>query len=422
MAPRKILHLDLDAFFCAVEELRDPGLAGLPFAVGGKPGERGVVSSCSYAARMEGVHSAMPMGQALRLCPQMKVIPAHFSEYHALSEQVMAILGRYTALVEQLSIDEAFLDVSDLPQTGLELARRMQREIAEELRLPCSLGVAANKLLAKTATDVGKARHRGPTPPRAIEVVQPGEEAAYLAPLLVKALWGIGPKTAARLGELGVRTIGELASVPVAVLVRQFGQAGREMSQHSKGIDERPVVVERAARSISSETTFEKDVTSPDVLRETLRRQSEEVARSLRHKGLCAGTVRLKIRWEDFTTHTRQASLALPSDQEGEIFETAQRLLATVWTDRRPVRLIGVGAAKLVERTHQLSLWDTPRQKERRLIHALDELRDRFGEGVVSKVSELTEKDVNRKEDPPVRERRLRPTSPGKRGEKKSET
>lgn len=386
MPPRKIIHLDLDAFFCAVEELRDPELKGTAFAVGGKPGERGVVSSCSYAARQVGVHSAMPTAQALRLCPQLKVIAPHFAAYRELSEQVMAILGRRTALLEQISIDEAFLDVSDLPQSGLELAREMQREIIDELGLPCSLGVASNKLLAKTATDTGKAKHRGPTPPCAIEVVLPGEEAAYLNKLPVKALWGVGPKTEARLAKLGVKTIGDLARLPEGMLEGKFGQAGREMSRHAQGIDERPVVVEHVARSISSETTFERDVTSPVVLRETLQRLSEDVARSLRDKGLCAGTVRLKIRWQDFSLNTRQESLAQPTDQDGEITETAQRLLDTIWTEQRPVRLIGVGAAKLVERVHQLSLWDTPKQKERRLISALDELRERFGEGAVRRL------------------------------------
>jgi DNA polymerase IV len=386
MASRKIIHLDLDAFFCAVEELREPGLKGMPFAVGGKPGERGVVSSCSYAARQAGVHSAQPMGQALRLCPQMKVVSPHYEAYRQMSEQVMAVLGRHTALIEQISIDEAFLDVSDLPQSSLALAQQLQREIRVELDLPCSLGVASNKLVAKIATDTGKAKHRGPTPPCAIEVVPPGEESAYLAPLPAKALWGVGPKTAARMAELGVHTIGDIARLPDAVLARQFGQSGREMGQHARGIDDRPVVVEHAARSISAETTFERDVVSPVVLRETLLRLSEEVARSLRQKGLCAGTVRLKIRWEDFTTHTRQESFSQPTDQDGEIVSTAQRLLDSIWIDRRPVRLVGEGASKLVERAHQLSLWDTPNQKERRLINALDEIREKFGESAMRKL------------------------------------
>lgn len=383
MSTRKILHIDLDAFFCAVEELRDPTLRGKPFAVGGNPQQRGVVSSCSYAARQFGIHSAMPMAQALRLCPEMLVISPNFPAYRELSEQVMDILHQHTALVEQLSIDEAFLDLTDLPQPGLTLAQGLQREINERLGLPCSLGVATNKLLAKTATDAGKAKQRGPTPPNAIEVVPPGQEAAYLDPLPTRALWGVGPKTAARLAELGIQTVGQIARLPDAVLIRQFGQAGREMGQHARGMDDRPVATERSARSISQEITFDQDVSNQEILTRTLRTMSEKVALSLRQSDLCAGTVRLKIRWPDFTTHTRQISLAQPADQDGIIFEAALELLNSIWSKGRPVRLLGVGVSRLTPRAHQLSLWDTQDQKERRLLDALDRLRDRYGKDVV---------------------------------------
>lgn len=385
MAPRKIIHLDLDAFFCAVEELRRPELRGKPFAVGGKPNERGVVSSCSYAARQFGIHSAMPMARAVRACPELLIVPPDFNAYRAASQQVMAILHEYTALVEQLSIDEAFLDVSDLPDPPLELARRLQGEINGRLNLPCSLGVATNKLLAKTASDRGKGKHRGVTPPNAIEVVPPGQEAAYLAPLPVSALWGAGPKTTARLAELGIRTIGELARLPESVLVRQFGQAGRDMSLRARGLDDRPVVTEHAARSISQEVTFDRDVSHSKQLYDTLHTLSEGVARNLREENLCAGTVRIKLRWPDFTTITRQVSFSQPTDQDGIIYQAALELLNSVWSEGRPVRLLGVGAARLMERAHQLPLWDTPTEKERRLIDALDRLRERFGEDAIRK-------------------------------------
>jgi DNA polymerase-4 len=325
------------------------------------------------------------MGQALRLCPGLIVVPPHYDQYREKSEAVMAVLGQYTALLEQLSIDEAFLDVSDLPQSGLEIARGIQRRINEELSLPCSLGVASNKLLAKAANDVGKGRQRGPTPPNSIEVVPPGEEAAYLAPLPAQALWGVGPKTAARLADFGMKTIGDLARTTEAVLVRHFGKMGRDMNQHARGIDDRPVISDRAARSISQETTFDRDVSRASVLENTLRSLGEEVARTLREKQLCAGTIRLKIRWSDFTTLTRQISLPQPADQDGIICGAALDLLHQVWTDGRPVRLIGVGAARLSASAHQLTLWDTPDQKERRLLDALDTLRDRFGDQVVRK-------------------------------------
>lgn len=407
MGYRKILHLDLDAFFCAVEELRDPTLVGKPFAVGGKPQERGVVSSCSYAARQYGIHSAMPMSQALRLCPRLVVIPPGFSAYREMSDQVMNILRLRTALVEQLSIDEAFLDLTDLPQSGLELAQELQHEINERLRLPCSIGVASNKLLAKIANDVGKSRNRGPSPPNAIEVVPPGQEAEYLAPLPVRLLWGVGPKTAARLAELGIHTIGEVARMPEVVLVRQFGQAGRDMLRHANGIDDRPVTTDRFARSISSEITFDRDVEDPAVLRRTLRKQSEEVARSLRQRNLCAGTVRLKIRWPDFTTQTRQVSLPQPVDQDGVIYTAALGLLDSIWTGGRAVRLIGVGAARLMDRAYQLSLWDTPSDKERRLLTALDDLRERFGDDIVQTGSSIVREGGRRRQGrqkPPAKE------------------
>jgi DNA polymerase IV len=389
MGERKILHLDLDAFFCAVEELHRPELRGRPFAVGGRPEERGVVSSCSYAARQAGVHSAMPMGQALRLCPQLEVVSPNYPAYREKSEQVMAILHEVAGLVEQLSIDEAFLDVSDLPQPGLELAQQLQRAIRQRLSLPCSLGVATNKLLAKTATDVGKSRQRGPTPPQAIEVVPPGKEAAFLAPLPVRALWGVGPKAEAQLAELGVHTIGDLIGVPEPVLVNRFGSAGHDLWRHARGLDDRPVVPERSARSISQEVTFERDLGDGRALHDQLYSLSEQVAETLREKGLCAATIRIKLRWPDFTTLTRQISLERPTDQDALIYQAAESLFHKVWQEGRRVRLLGVGASNLSEAAHQLSLWDTPDQKERRLLDALDNLRERFGDDAVMRGRKL---------------------------------
>ena len=383
MAVRKIVHLDLDAFFCAVEELRRPELRGTPFAVGGRPGERGVIASCSYPARQFGVHSAMPTAQALRLCPDLLVIPGDHGLYGEHSARVMAILGEFTALVEQISIDEAFLDLSDLPQPGEELARTLQSAINTRLNLPCSLGVATNKLVAKIATDTGKARQRTGNYPNTILVVPPGQEAAFLAPLPAQALWGVGPKTAARLADLGIHSIGDLAAADEQRLERLFGVYGREMARRARGIDDSPVQTERETKSISAETTYERDVSDPQRLRQTLREQSEEVARRLRREGLCAATVRIKLRWPDFSTHTRQISLPEPTDQDSLIYSAALGLFEALWERGRAVRLLGVGASKLSSAVHQLSLWDTPDQKERRLIEALDELRARFGRDAV---------------------------------------
>lgn len=381
----KIIHLDLDAFFCAVEELRRPELRGKPFAVGGRPDERGVVSSCSYPARAFGVRSAMPMSRALRLCPELVVVSGNHSAYRETSRQVMGILGEYTALIEQISIDEAFLDLTDLPHSGEALAREIQKAIHARLNLPCSLGVASNKLVAKIANDYGKGKHKGGGYPNAITVVPPGKEAEFLAGLPVLALWGIGPKTAEVLKEQGVNTIGDLANLPEATLPRRFGVNGRELWLRARGIDDRPIETEHAAKSISQEVTFDRDVSDGARLRQTLRTLSEGVAFRLRAEKLCGGTVKLKLRWADFTTPTRQVSLSQPTDQDGVIYAAAQGLFDQLWEKGKPVRLLGVGVSKLTPAAHQLGLWDTPSLKERRLLEALDELRQRFGEQAVKR-------------------------------------
>src|SRR5690606_6228694 len=257
---RTILHLDLDAFFCAVEEQRNPALRGKPFAVGGRPDSRGVVSSCSYPARRFGIHSAMPMARAIRLCPDLIIIEPHFGEYRRASREVMARLGALTPLVEQISIDDAFLAVTGLPGTPPAIAQGLQATIRDELGLPCSFGVATNKLVAKIANNVGKASAKGDGPPNAIHVVPPGEEAAFLAPLPIEELWGVGPKTAARLRQLGVQTIGDLARWPERELARMFGKHGADLARRARGIDERPVETEHETKSVSKEITFARDV------------------------------------------------------------------------------------------------------------------------------------------------------------------
>jgi DNA polymerase-4 len=384
---RTIIHLDLDAFFCACEEQRDPSLSGRAFAVGGRPEGRGVVSSASYAARAFGVRSAMPMAQAVRLCPKLIIVEPHFPAYRAASQAVMGRLRALTPLVEQLSIDEAFLDVSAHPTPGTALAAQLQATIRSELDLACSLGVATNKLVAKIATDAGKAAARDGKMPNAICVVPPGEEAAFLAPLPTLALWGVGPKTAERLALLGIHTIGDLARWPADDLVRRFGQHGHLLARHALGLDERPIVTERAAKSISQETTFARDVRDRATLEHTLVEQAQQVAQSLRRKGLCGSTVKLKLRWPDFTTPTRQLTLAAPTDQAAVIADAARQLLGQLWQGSQPVRLIGVGVSGLQEQPQQLSLWDAPSaqdvERERRVQAAIAALRARFGDDVV---------------------------------------
>lgn len=380
MSTRKIIHIDLDAFFCAVEELRNPELKGIAFAVGGQPDKRGVVSSCSYAARRYGVKSAMPMAKALRQCPELKILAPSFSAYSAASHHVMSIIDELTPLVEQVSIDEAFLDVSDLPESGECIAKTLQEKIHQQTGLPCSLGVASNKLVAKIATDTGKARNRGVGYPNAILVVPGGEEADFLAPLPVQALWGVGPKTTEQLAAMGIHTIGQLAALPSAVLMRRFGKYGRDLSEHAHGRDDSVVSPERIVKSISQETTFDVDTCDEMVLRRTLLLQCEQVGSRLRQEGLCGTTIRIKIRWPDFSTHTRQLSLGLPTDQDRMIIESAQTLFNSIWEPGQRVRLLGVGVSSLSPCVHQLSLWENTVEKDQKLLDAIDSIRSRFGE------------------------------------------
>lgn len=390
--PRTILHIDLDAFFCAVEETRNPELRGKAFAVGGKPEERGVVASCSYAARRMGVRSAMPMAKALRLSPGLIIVSSRHSLYREVSRQVMKLLHELTALVEQISIDEAFLDISDIHEEPERIARNLQTRIRDELQLPCSIGIASNKLVAKIATEVGKSLSLRNTqskgeiaPPNALTVVPFGEEAAFLSPLPADMLWGVGPKTSARLTELGIHTIGDIAKWPESELIRMFGENGRDLARHAKGIDDRPITTERETKSISQEITYSRDVRDDKVLEKTVREQCAEVARQLRKNELAGSTVKLKIRWPDFTTLTRQTTFNHRTDQEEEIAKAALDLLRSVRKPNQAVRLIGVGVSGLGQPIRQLGLWDMDHEKSQRLQEAVDELREKYGTKVIHK-------------------------------------
>jgi DNA polymerase-4 len=387
---RTILHIDLDAFYCAVEETYNPALRGKPFAVGGKPEERGVVASCSYAARRMGVRSAMPMGKALRLCSSMIIVPMRHHLYSEVSRQVMERLHDLTPLVEQISIDEAFLDISGALEPPETVAQKLQSRIRDELQLPCSIGIASNKLVAKIATEVGKSlalreiKEKGEVkPPNALTVVPSGEEATFLAPLPADMLWGVGPKTSARLTELGIYTIGDLAKWPESELIRMFGENGRDLSIHSKGIDERPIATEHETKSISQEITYSKDVRDDAMLQKTLREMSVEVGKQLRRNNLAGKTIKLKLRWPDFTTVTRQTTLTNPTDQEDEIERVALELLRAIRKPFQAVRLIGVGVTGLGQPIRQLGLWDTDSEKERRLQDVVDELQEKYGKNVI---------------------------------------
>jgi DNA polymerase IV len=382
---RIILHLDLDAFFCAVEETRDPSLRGKAFAVGGKPDERGVVASCSYAARMFGVRSAMPMVRALRLCPQLIIVSSRHRIYGEVSKQVMARLNKLTPLVEQISIDEAFLDISDINEAPERLARGLQAGIRDELNLPCSIGIATNKLVAKIATEVGKKGAKSGSPPFALTIVPAGEEAAFMASLPAEMLWGVGPKTSVRLNELGIHTIGDIAKWPEGEMIRLFGENGRELSRHAKGIDDRPIVTERETKSISQEETFARDVRDDKSLEKTLREQAVEVARQLRKNNLAGTTIKLKLRWPDFTTLTRQSTLSQPTDQSEEISKVALDLMKTVRRSGQAVRLIGVGVSGLGPPIRQLGLWDVESEQAKKLREVIKVLQEKYGKDVINR-------------------------------------
>jgi DNA polymerase-4 len=349
--PRAIVHLDLDAFYAAVEMLERPELVGKALLIGGSPEERGVVSTASYAARAFGVHSAMPTYRALQLCPQAIVLPPRHRLYRDYSRRVMAILRQAAALLEQVSIDEAYLDLTDQVKVWDEvipLARQLQRDVRRETGLSASLGVATNKLVAKVASDQNK--------PGGLTVVPPGEEAAFLAPLPVRVLWGIGPVTAGKLAAMGVTAVGELAHLTEGELTRLFGRQGAAMARQARGQDRRRVVTEHEPKSVSQERTFVRDLAEEEALKEQLWKMSQGVARQLKRTGLAAATVAIKLRYADFTTLSRQMTLTVPTDSEREIYRAATILLARAWKPRRPVRLLGVAGRHLTAPAGQLPL------------------------------------------------------------------
>ncbi|HZU74616.1 MAG TPA: DNA polymerase IV [Acidimicrobiales bacterium] len=384
-----ILHVDMDAFFVAVETKRDPSLAGKPVVVGGT-GARGVVASCSYEARAFGIHSAMPTVTARRLCPQAVFLHGNFDLYLEASADIHRIFTSFTPLVEGVALDEAFLDVSGCRRLfgePPEVAAAIRRRVLAEAGLDCSVGVARIKLLAKLASRAAKpkASPTGRRPGPGVVVVEPEEELAFLHPLPVRALWGVGPATGARLARMGVETVGDLAAVPVESLVGALGNAaGQHLHDLAWARDERRVVPDRPTKSIGHEETYARDHHRHDTLRPEVVRMSDAVAARLRHAGLKARTTTLKVRFGDFTTITRSRTEAAPFDSGPVIARAANDLLAHV--DVGPgVRLIGVSVSGLAEaESEQLSLdgldpddgWDAASR-------AVDEIRARFGDAAV---------------------------------------
>ncbi len=359
---RVILHVDMDAFFASVEVLDDPSLVGLPVIVGGS-GSRGVVAACTYEARRFGVHSAMPSTVARRLCPTAVFLDGRFHRYVEESTRLHAIFHSVTPLVEGISLDEAFLDVTGSQQllgSGPTIAAAIRKRVMDELRLDCSVGVGRSKLMAKLASKAAKpsATRSGVTPGAGVVVVAPDRELEFLHPLPVRALWGVGPVTGRRLQSLGILTVGDLASLPEGALQRYVGNAqGTHLAELARGHDPRPVVPELEAKSIGHEETFASDLWDRGTLHDHLLRMVDASASALRTAGRAARTVSIKVRFSDFTMVTRAHSLVAPIDAAPAIGSVASALLESVHLDRG-VRLLGVSLSGFDRGVvgHQLSL------------------------------------------------------------------
>ena len=340
---RHVLHADFDAFYTSIEQLDKPHLRGKPIVVGGSPEVRGVVASASYESRHFGIRSAMPMRTALRLCPDLIRVGARFDRYREVSRQVMAIFREITLLVEPLSLDEAYLDVTASVSAVLpgndpaDIARSLKNRVKAELGLTISVGVGTSKSVAKIASDMDK--------PDGLTIVPPGSERDFLSPLAVGKLWGVGPKTVERLNAEGIRTIGDMASQPEDWFSARFGKTGPHMRSLALGQDDRPVVVERETKSVSAETTLVNDTGDPEVLHELVSRLSQNVARDLRRKELQGRTVKLKLRLADFTTFTRQKTVDALVASPDDITQAASALLRAELLPGRMFRLVGVSVS-----------------------------------------------------------------------------
>jgi len=384
---RAVLHVDLDAFFAAVEQLDHPEWRGLPVIVGGTPDGRGVVSTASYEARQYGIHSAMPAARAARLAPPEAVwARPRFERYSEMSQAVMEILRTVTPHVQQVSIDEAYLDVTPghhREEDPVAVAREIKRRVAE-LGITVSAGLSASKTVAKIASDFDK--------PDGLTVVWPGQEAAFLAPLAIRAMGGIGPKTAARLNAFGVHTLGELAQLDDATAAQLLGSSAASLVRRARGEALGSVHEREPVKSVSNERTFAHDVRDAEEIRTALLALSERVARRLRRKGLAGRTVHVKVRFADFTTRTVQRTLSTATDNESVIGPVAHELVSGVWTPGVGVRLLGVGVTGLDEVAEQLDLFATERpddetaeERARRLARGMDAVRERFGESAIAR-------------------------------------
>jgi DNA polymerase-4 len=386
---RTIFHVDMDAFFVSVEELLDPSLKGKPVVVGGQPGERGVVAAASYAARKFGVHSALPLRRAARLCPQAIFLDGHPRLYREYSHRVHAVLLEFSPLVEMASVDEAYLDLTGTERLlgpPLKAAHRLHERMKEATGLNCSIGIATSRLVAKISSGQAK--------PNGILWVQPGLEARFLAPLDVRKIPGVGQAVEQRLLGIGIRKVGGLARLDEDFLRRRFGQWGLALAGKARGLDaggwfDAPVTGEaEAPKSISHEHTFGEDTADPERLEATLARLTGKVARRLREHGLHARTVHLKLRYADFTTLTRSHTLPQSTQLDQALLAASRHLFRTAWKPGAAVRLLGAGVSGFDAAEGQLELLNAEKnERARRALAAADRLRDRFGEESITLAS-----------------------------------
>ncbi len=349
--PRAIIHLDLDAFFCSVECLKNPDLTGKPIVVGGSPDKRGVVAAASYPAREYGIHSAMPMAQAVQRCSDLIILSHHFGLYKTYSRVVMGFLQKEAPVFQQNSIDEAVMDFTDHIDAWTDLipiGKRLQKRISEDIGLPASLGLSTSRMMAKIASDFEK--------PHGFTVVPPGEEEAFLTPLSVKKIPGIGARTTEKLAMLNIKTVYDLRQRPEVELKRHFGKAGHMMWMWARGRDSGEFHPDRELKSASRERTFDKDINDSARLETVLSKLCKLIAQQLEKEGLVAGTVSIKLRDSQFNTRTRQMTLNPPKNDAASLEDASIKLLHQHWETGEPLRLIGVGCSRLQPVPDQLGL------------------------------------------------------------------